>query len=412
MAGVWFDADPDAALARISSCIYFDRSQLAGSLIGKLSGNNPAAIAAVHKHLDRILDLGALSSLRSSLPPFTTTGADLLFALPEGKSRDRMLAAFAAKWLERDSSAAAAWLKQLPPGTRNDAIAQFTELAMHPQAVTEAGRQLVIDWLLNEAPEATRLRFAPQIADAMAEKDPAAALKWANANLTARPLAEATGKILARLLAADPDAARQMVLSQPPGNSRNFAANRLAEQWIATEPAAAVTWWLRNVGQDALRDTTNIGMSHRLGLRWFQSDPDSFRAYLADPASKELPSAMIYAAVREMMADRETTFDWIATLPKESRGSVIKAAYQNWSYEAPADAAAAFDSRPELATGDAARQIATNWYRRNPGAAIEWVGALPWGGLREAALAGMKKMADDDLRDGGTVPEDLKKLLR
>jgi hypothetical protein len=152
---------------------------------------------------------------------------------------------------------------------------------------------------------------------------------------------------------------------------------------------------------------------NRLAQQWVKTDPASYRAFLATPPSGEIPLAMVFAGVSELVAsDKAATFDWISTLPKERRNEVIKIAYQGWSSQAPADAASAFDARPDLATADAARQIAVSWYRKDAKAATGWIATLPWGGTREAALAGVKKVADLEASLGKTSPEELRVLLR
>ena len=137
-----------------------------------------------------------------------------------------------------------------------------------------------------------------------------------------------------------------------------------------------------------------------------------YRDFLADPGSPDLPPATIGSAVAHLMKDRESTFDWIATLPAGRREPVLKTAYTRWALDSPVEAAAAFESRPELATGEGARQIAYFWYRKDPSGAAGGVSGLPWGGLRESALAGLRKMADYQAQSGGTVPEEVRQLLR
>ncbi|WP_367871531.1 hypothetical protein [Luteolibacter sp. Populi] len=408
VAGTWFKTDPDAVLARLATAGYWERGQIAGSLIGQLMAGPDGKIAATSAQLDRILDLAYIDA-PNTFQNCSAEGAAKLLALPAGSSRDRLLEMFAAVWLQRDPAASSAWFQQLPAGIRNEAGAQFAERALASRGEgPSAARSFAIGWLLKDAPAVARARLGATLADTMAETDPAAALKWANENLSARPLAEATGKVIARILASDPEGARQMVASLPPGNSRNSAANGLAGAWITKEPAAAVAWWLQNIAEEVSRDTNYGSPAYQLGSKWGKSDPQSFRDYFADPAATKLPDAMIRSAMKEMMANREATFDWLATLPAEGRGPLIKAAYHEWVYTAPVEAAAAFDSRPELANGDVAQQVATGWYRSDPRAAVGWVSKLPWGGVRESAIAGLKKMAE---RKGGSAPEDLKKLL-
>jgi hypothetical protein len=118
------------------------------------------------------------------------------------------------------------------------------------------------------------------------------------------------------------------------------------------------------------------------------------------------------SGLQSMMKDREATFEWIGSLPQANRAPVVKLAYQHLAAQSPEAAAEAYAARPDLATGDSARIIAVIWYGRDQQKAIGWVAELPWGGAREAALAGIKKMAEAQVQRGGSIPEELKELLR
>jgi hypothetical protein len=269
-----------------------------------------------------------------------------------------------------------------------------------------------LNWIEKEASPALRAALGPQVAAILSKEDPATAMEWASSHLASAALAAATRDIIAEVIKSDAGKARQMVEDLPPGSLRHQAAFKVAESWISSEPAAAVSWWFGQIDKDEASQPGNYSPGGRLGESWIKSNPESFRSYVADPVSRDLPYATVSTAVDRMMAkDRDGTLDWISSLPKERRGDVIRAAYQSMAYKAPSEAAATFDSRPDLATGDAVRQIASGWYARDPDAAVGWISTLPWGGPREAALAAVKKQADFNVQLGGTFPQDLKNLL-
>jgi hypothetical protein len=412
VASVWFRTDPAAALAQISTVDFFERAKLSELLIGKLSEGSPEEKAAVAKHLDELVDYLGNSSLGPGLPEPSQAGADLLMSLPEGRSRDFLLRQFAAIWLFRDFATASAWLKQAPEPLRTSTMEQFATRALHAGSATAESRNAALAWLRDEAPVPMRKRLGTSLAAALAATDPKAAMEWAGQNLSSRQLADATQGIVSKLAATDLSAARGIVEELPPGTGRNLAAASIAKHWVKSEPSAAIRWWLANTGEDHLKDGNILGEASDIGNIWAGADPQSFRDFLADPGSPALPPATIGSAVAHLMKDREGTFDWIATLPAERREPVLKTAYTRWALDSPAEAAAAFESRPELATREGARQIAYFWYRKDPSGAAGWVAGLPWGGLRESALAGLRKMADYQTQSGGTVPEEVRQLLR
>ena len=413
VAQVWFGSDPAAALARISTVDFFERSELAGVVIGKLTDGSPEDRAAIAKHLDQVVALLGGSFTNARLPEPSQAGVDLLMSLPEGRSRDILLQQLASTWLVRDFSAASAWLSQAPEELRTAAMERFAANSLRNAVqATPESKNAAIAWLRDEAPVAIQKRLGTALATAIAETDPKAAMEWAGNKLSSRQLAEATKGIVAQMVQRDLPAARDMVEELPPGSAKNLAAASLTSHWLKTEPDAAVRWWLANAGKDQLADSSFFGSASEIGTAWIQANPESFRSFLASPDAPELPPATVSTAVNRLMQDREGTFDWIATLPAGRRGPILETAYTRWALDSPAEAAAAFDSRPELATGDGAQRIAYFWYRKDPSGAAGWVGNLPWGGLRESAIAGLRKMADYQKQSGGTVPEEVRQLLR
>lgn len=410
--GVWFKQDPAVALSRIETLPRYESGQLVAKVLGRVASGDPAEVAAVRDHLDRLVDLLGTQLNQVYFPSLNAESAALLLALPEGLSRDRLLGGFVVSWMMKDPVAAAAFLRGQPAALRNRSMEDLATQVLNRSQNSPEVRQLAMDWLLQEAPVGTRFRFGPRLADAMAEKDPAGALKWAMANLDGRPLEEATGGIVGRMFAANPADARALVDSLPAGKRREYAAGKVAQQWVATEPDAAITWWLEHNKDGVARDVVAMSTASTLASIWLNKHPDSFRAWLADPDSPQLPQQFLYSSMGTLLKDRAAGLDWIGSLPPATRTAVVKVAYDHLAMEAPADAAATFDSRPDLANGDAARTIATRWYASNPQKAIGWVANLPWGGTREAALAGLRKVAESQAQSGGSIPEELRELLR
>lgn len=409
----WFDHDPDACLARIGACNYMDGSELAGRLLGRLFKGTPEQAEGVRKHLGLLVSLVGAVDSSLELPPGSPESAKTLLSLPEGAPRNTLLRFFAKSWLESDPAAAIAWLQQVPPEISTSALESFAEQMLNPYSTpTEAQRKLAADWLTTKAPKASLARLGPDLVASMAKSDPAGALAWAHKNLSAAPLAEATGKAIQQVLAKDSGEARRMVEELPPGNLRHLAAYKVAEAYLAENPADAVAWWLDQVDAKEKSIRGSFGAPERLGMKWSETQPDSFRARVANSSLPKLPESVLFSGINQLMKqDRAATFEWISSMSAKQRPELARAAYRSWSYDSPAEAAASFDSRPDLATGETAGQIASSWYSKDPQAALGWIANLPWGGPREAAMAKVKEIADFEVSLGGTFPEDLKKLL-
>ncbi|WP_035612341.1 hypothetical protein [Haloferula sp. BvORR071] len=411
----WFKQDPAAAVARLDTLPSFEAGQLVAGVLGKVASDNPAEAAAARAHLDQLMDLLGSQLSQISFPAIDAQGAARLLALPEGLSRDRLLGSFVASWMAKDPAAAATFLKGQPAELRQrsmEALSKVAFLTGGGAELPKEARQLATEWLLKEAPLTLRMQFGPRLADEMAKDDPAKALKWAAENLSGKSLDDATGSIIGRIFTANPADARALVESLPEGKRRTSAASKVVQQWVAKEPEAAITWWLEHSGGGATRDYDSQSAASTIAGIWMNKNPDSFRAWFANPDSPQLPVQFLYTNMRTLLKDRDAGLDWIGSLPPANRTAVLRIAFDHLAMEAPADAAATFDSRPDLATGDGARMIATRWYASNPQKAIAWVTNLPWGGPREAALAGLKKTAEAQAQRGGTIPEELKELLR
>ncbi len=404
----WFKHDATAALGRLETLPSYEAGQLVARVLGQVAGGDPAQATAVRAHLDRMMDLLGSQVGEVYFPERNADSAARLLALPDGLARDRLLGGFMTGWLMQDPAAAAAFLRSQPPELRQRSMVELCKKALlYGRTESDEAKQLATDWLLKEAPPGIRMQFGPRLADEMAKQDPAGALKWAAENLDGKPLDEAMGSIVGRMFTENPQGARALVESLPEGKRRIAAAGQVAQQWVATEPEAAITWWLEHSGAASVRDyDSQMAASYLAGI-WMNRNPDSFRAWLANPDAPELPRQFLYSNIGMLLKDRTAGLDWIGTLPAANRTAVLRVAYDHLAMEAPAEAAATYDSRPDLATGDGARIIATRWYSSNPQKAIEWVSNLPWGGQREAALAGLKKAAESS----GNVPAELKELL-
>lgn len=410
IAKIWFAQDPKAMVARLDPGDH-QLWTIGGILLNQLWSDDPAVVKAARDHLDALVAASASATYFS--PKLSAEGAALLESLPEGLSRDVLIRKFALDWLEKDATAARAWLAKLPPEQQNDVLEQFAgRMQSSFSGSSREGRALAMSWIQTEAPPAARARLGPGLVETIAAVDPAGALAWAQKNLSSAPLAEATSKVVSRLFVSDPEQARKMVESLPPGNLLHQAAAEVATAWMTKDPIAAVTWWMDQVEPSEADKSWGNGTAWKLANTWAKADSDSLRSFIQDPASRPLPDILVSAAVREWMEkDATGTLDWLAAVPENRRGEAVETAFSELARDNPVSAAAEFEKRSTIGTPDAAGNVARIWFRTDPAAAIGWAASLPEGPARGKVLEGLKEQADFEVQLGGTFPESLKKLL-
>ncbi len=409
VASIWFAKDPQAVISKLRAHDHRDW-KISASLVAKIASPDAAEASLAREHLELLAAFAGNFLKDVHLPKLEKGGAELLFSLPDGRAKIRLIGMFAPQWLSQDFNAAKAWLDRLPTPQREDILTKFNMSALRDRSPEV--RASALDWLTNEATPSARARAGPVLVENMAIQDPAAALAWANEHLASGTLAAATSTIITRLQARNPELARRTVEDLPPGDLRHRAAAELAKHWSARDPAAAIAWWLGQVSE-AEASRGGPGPASTLGKQWFGRDPDSFRRHLADPDAIELPSSLIYPAIGDMMkTDIQGTLDWLASLPEQRRADAAGTAFQHWAWQDPGAAAVEFTARPGLATPRAAQAIAGAWFDRDSEAAISWVAGLPGGEARQAALQALKKGAEFEVQLGGEMPARLEELLR
>lgn len=405
VARIWFPNDPEAVLSRLDISNHND-SEIAGSLLGMLGGEDAAAASAVREHLDTLLHMALWFPNSISFPRPENGGAEILESLPPGPSRDFLTHRFASSWLRIDMPAALVWMENLPATHRDEILQDFFEETIKTHHDPDM-IQAATDWLMNDACSAVRARSGPTLVNRMAREDPAGALAWAFENLESNPLARATESVIPMIFESDPDQAIHIVEELPPGNLLNRSAHIVARAWAATEPSAAVEWWLDVLGPKKAEQLD----STQLGRLWLQSDPEGFRSRLADPSQAPLPSSMAYPAIHEWAGlDPGGALKWASSLPADRRDTLVHTTYRQWADSDPAAAGAALLAQPNIAP-ESARTIAARWYSQDKAGSIQWVASLPPGEIRTHALAVLKSRADSEVQRGGTVPPALQELI-
>jgi len=187
------------------------------------------------------------------------------------------------------------------------------------------------------------------------QKDPAAAFAWAE-SLPQQERAEASLSALWTLSRRDPEAARfylTRLSGLDPDGERGLFAHHIAENWARTEPAAAYEW--------------AVGLPTEL----------------AGPA---------FAGVVEPWFSRDWQAAWevVGTMDGQAREIGLKAAVDEMSKaRAPEVMERLMAEAPGEAVAEAIAQGARKFHGWAPEQAESWLGSLPPGPHRDAAIQGV-----------------------
>jgi hypothetical protein len=242
-------------------------------------------------------DAPAPPSATGDEPAGLLESAARIASMPEGSERDKSLASLLAKWVERDTSSAAAWVESLPAGSlRNAALVIVVErwAARSPaEAIRwlEAQRNLPDDPRLHAIlalsatnPSTNDVAHGPvsdeilrHQAMALLARDPMAALEWAQAVETddMRLQNELFYTAFARVVEQDATIAGDWLTKLPAGQGRDEATRILVDGMIQADPAAAFS--LARSIEDAEAQATQMS---RVLRHWLTVDESAARAGL------------------------------------------------------------------------------------------------------------------------------------
>ncbi|MES2709094.1 MAG: hypothetical protein V4726_21035 [Verrucomicrobiota bacterium] len=389
--GSWFRADATAAMAAFRSADPQIRSRAAGGLLYGITSTDEGMRAKLLPYLDEIV---AADSSGIGMTGKEAETMAMLGKLPPGTGRDTLLQSTAQNWMENDWKAASAWAAGLTEPLKSKVMAGMITKALNPGSRRyynpdqKSGShaepecfEWAKQWFSTEASVDFRRKMGPQFVNTLAEKDPAAALEWAQDHLAARPLTQAIGKVLEQQAKKDPASARTLVEELPPGGVKQRAAFAA----VSTPTAESVTWL---IGQ---ADKSAVSEWYQVASNWAFTDPAAYKKYLetADPAS--LPVYLVNGGIDNLIRkDAPGTLDWVTrTQTPKTAGTAL----ENWSREdAPAAAAWLKDHAPATDwSKDSLNSLAGRYFDRSPAEAADWAVSLPAGQVRDTTVAALKK---------------------
>ena len=314
---------------------------------------------------------------------------------------------------ERDLEAALKWAKDLGnPAERDHALRQALEqnLNRDPQRVAAEWGQIQGD--------VAKTEMAEQLARSWSRRDPDAALEWANRALTGQARERAVGQIAETWMRRDPQRAAPLLETLPPGDRRNELYGQLGRTLAMDDVNAAWKW------ADTLQGGARESAYREMSRQWADHDPRA----AADQALRQLNDPQLQTRVLADIGAQWARHDpisaaqWAANLPGDAGQEAIKGAIQSWARQDPAAAQAYALAMPEgAAKTDIARQmlehqleqgvaasarwlnewegtavqpemtrdVAYRWLREDSMRASQWMGSLPAGPSRDAAVSAL-----------------------
>lgn len=367
-------------------------------------------------------------------------------ALPSGVERNQVLQSVVMQWAVQDFEAADRYVREMPAGqAKNQFLAQ---IAMQMDNKDPA---VVMKWM-KELPAAQRTQAAQHVIHSLSRSDPAAALElleslpagaqrrgmwvgqvvngWAESDLPQAvawvkglPDGETKRQALMNLswrwMETAPQEAVEYATSLPPGRTREQVLGQAASNWGMRDPAAASAWavglpegearqralvsvlgaWSSSAPTDAATFVANLppgGLQTEAALGvagvWAEQSPQEAMSWIrgfTDPSVKEQAQARVLGTWARN--DGEGASDFLRAQPAgHERDVLVTSAINGLAHQDPSQAAAltTLISAESDQRGNAWSQVAGAWAQEDPAAAAQWLGGLPAGGQRDAALNG------------------------
>ena len=204
---------------------------------------------------------------------------DKIAARADLPGREGVLKNLFASWVQRDTTAALAWIDTLPD------LAERSELVSWSLGLVPQDRPDEFLAAVRRLPDAAQREdlIAKRLAD-WAAKDADAALAWLSGHDDAELAAAARqteSVLLGKLADSNLSAALDRWQALPPGADRAQAAISLATAWGKTDPAAAARWLADLSAGDKSQtpDPALLKALSPLASRWAWKDPAAFAAW-------------------------------------------------------------------------------------------------------------------------------------
>ncbi len=262
------------------------------------------------------------------------------------------------------------------------------------EALAETRGDVALAWIRSLPNDRFKRGVISSWLEIVSKSDPDGALAWA---LTEKTPAQEFAGIFAKLAERDPAAALARAAALPAGEIRRQALGGAVGSWARTDPGGALTW-VRNRPPDALR----AELLSKAAGGFAEANPAAAAAFIMSSLDgRDRHDAALAVADRWVAADLPAARAWLESLPPEIARDLSPRILTVWGEKDPASAVAFAwkNGGGDGRGGWAMRSVLGDWAARDFDAAKQWLGALPPGGIRDAALQGL--LADRPWGGGG-----------
>jgi hypothetical protein len=327
------------------------RKELTSSLAMQLASQDPGAVGKWLKGLPAAQQGQVAQSVILQVTRHDpAAGLELLGMLPEGGGRNRgmLIGQMIEGWAESDLPGALSWAKEMPDGeTKRSALMNLNWRWM------ESAPKEALDYAVSLPPGRTREQLLGQAANHWGMRDPAGAGAWAAALPEGDTRQRALVAVISAWSANSPTEAATFVAGLPAGKSQVEAALSVAGAWADQAPGEAMAW-IAGFADPTVRQQAE---TRALGS-WAAQDAAAAAAYLR------------------------------AQTPGRARDELVTSTLGSMAQSDPAQAAAMVS----LITVDSDQrqnawsEVAGAWANEDSAAAARWLGGLPAGKDRDAAM--------------------------
>jgi hypothetical protein len=329
--------------------------------------------------------------------------AEQLKELPAGRETNVKIAVFFKAWAHLDAKAAFNAAVSFKSAEARSAATEAVIDNADP-IVASSLAQSVVALPPDAFPSGQRADFLGQALSKWSEIDPVAAAKFLDASASKdkdRALTGARVTIAENWAASDPQAALAWAQSQNDEQSARIAVSAAVSGWWRTDPRAAeayVASHLDTLGREAVMSVTR---------QIFGQDPQRAKDWANQLSTTEARrAATTVVALQIANSDPKSAVEWVVTLPDDLRERAIPGVVNTWARRDPDafvgwinglvvgnqrdQAVGAYSSilssrdpttaltwaasiSDEKIRDNSVHRIVTNWLRRSPNEATDWI---------------------------------------
>ncbi len=225
------------------------------------------------------------------------TVAELLDQPADDSRLEILRVSLVDRWSGKDPASAARWASSLPESP--DRLQTITKVAL---IWNESNPAEAWNWALSLAPESTRQSALLALGYEVTREDPALALDRLAVLENGPDRLRFIEHAISNLAATDPDGALNRTSQLTDPVEKNHAMAALAIAWSDSDPFAAATLAVEEMGAGPEQDRAFVAVTQR----WAQQDPDAARAWVEEFPDGSLKAGAMEQIVQQAAAAKES----------------------------------------------------------------------------------------------------------